>query len=1036
VPICRRCNHENPEGAAFCNACGSPLERQRQERRKPATLIFCDVSGSTALAERIDAEAVREVMFSYFHEMRAAIERHGGTVEKFVGDAVLGVFGVPTAHEDDPLRAVRAALEMAERLPALNDELDARYGARLQLRTGINTGEVVAGDPSSRQTFVSGDAVNVAARLEQAAEPGEVLLGEATWALVRDAVEAEPVEPLALKGKEDAVHAYRLIGLRAQPARRRSAALVGRDRELALLSAAFDAVEATGRARSVLVCGEAGVGKSRLVEEFLSRAGARARTLHARCLPYGEGITYSPLVQLLRQAASIGETSERADALARLEAMLASETDGLVVAALLGQVLGLARGVASADEIAWAARRAFETVAAERPLVLLVDDLQWAEEPLAELVDDIAVRGQAPILVLLLARPELERTPDVRLVPLEATEAEALVADLLPDLLDAATRERLLAAAGGNPLFLEELAAFLAAGGDPEDVPPTLDALLSAHLDTLDRDERSGLEPAAVEGEVFHHGAVAALSEPDEARVVGDALERLRAKDLIRAASASFEGERASRFRHLLVRDVAYRSASKRRRAELHLRFAAWLEAKLGERLLELAEIVAYHLEQAWRLRGELGPLDDETVAVGERAAELLSGAASRALARGDAASALTLLTRASELASASERQLAIDLERGIAAREAGVFAVATALLESVAAEAEQLGARGTAARAAVELALLHHQIEPGAVEALRRVAEDALATFEGLGDARGRAVALTTLAEERWIALRCAEMEALLEQALVQAELAGDERLVATTLMSLSRAIVFGPDPASLAIARCEQLLDRARRIGPTVEASISTKLAVLEATQGRAGRSQELFAHSTRILRELAAGPHVATAQQYAGLGALILGDATWAERELRASYELLESLGERAVASTVTALLARALVELGRADEAERFCRLSLEWADPGDVATQAYARSAWACARAAAGAYEEAAANAREAVELSAASDFTNQRGDAFFDLALVLAAAGDDEGAREAAATAVTLFEAKENTVCAGRASALAAGLAKPPAWLG
>ncbi|MDX6515617.1 MAG: hypothetical protein QOH73_1283, partial [Gaiellaceae bacterium] len=787
VAVCRRCNHINPDGALFCNACGSALERHRQEHRKPATLIFCDVSGSTELGERIDAEAVREVMFSYFHEVRAAIERHGGTVEKFVGDAVLGVFGVPVAHEDDPLRAVRAALEMEQRLPELNAELESRYGTRLVLRTGINTGEVVAGDPASRETFVSGDAVNLAARLEQAAEPGQILLGETTYALVRDSVEAQPVEPLALKGKAAPVRPYRLVGLRDHAPAQRGVPLVGRAAELRSLLDALDQVEVTGKPRRVLVLGDAGVGKSRLVEAFLEQAGARVLALSARCLPYGEGITYSPLVQLLRQAAAIGESADREHALARLQRLLGTALDGEVVARILGQVLGFVDGVASALEITWAARRAAETLAADRPLVLLVDDLQWAEEPLVELLAAIAERGQAPILLLCLARPEPElrdRTwlPELDLQPLADSDAEELMRGLVSGrALAPIARERLLAAAGGNPLFLEELVAYLDADGDPAEIPPTLDALLSAHIDTLDGRDRGTLERASVEGEVFHRGAALALMDPPSDTVEVDAaLVSLRSKEFVRESRSSFDGETAFRFRHLLVRDVAYRSAPKRRRAELHVRFSGWLETKLGDRLLELAEIVGYHLEQAWRLRSDLGPLDQDTIEVGGKASELLAGAARRALARADGASALNLFTRASELAEAPQTKLGLELERGIAAREAGNFALASAALEAVIREAATLDARGVAARAAIELALIRHHTEPGAIDEVRRVAEAALTTFEELGDEQGLAVALTALAEERWVALRCAEMEELLEQALVHAERAGDERLIA----------------------------------------------------------------------------------------------------------------------------------------------------------------------------------------------------------------------------------------------------------------
>jgi class 3 adenylate cyclase/tetratricopeptide (TPR) repeat protein len=1033
VTVCRRCNHENPDGAAFCNACGNPLERLRVEVRKPATLIFCDVTGSTELADRIDAEAVREVLFSCFREVRDAIERHGGTVEKFIGDAVVGVFGVPVAHEDDPLRAARAALDVRAALPALNDDLERRFGARLAVRTGINTGEVVAGDPSTRASFVSGDAVNVAARLEQAAAPGQILLGETTYALVRDAVEARPLPPLDLKGKPEPVACFELVGVYEQAVRAVRAPLLGRDAELAVLGGALADATGSGAARRLLVVGEAGVGKSRLVEEFLAHADAHA--LGARCLPYGEGITYSPLVQLVRQAAAIGDGSGRDEALDRLRALLAPlREDGGTAAAILAQVTGLAEGVASTAEIAWAARRFVEALAAERPLVLVVDDLQWAEAPLVELLDEIAERARARVLVLCLARPELEPSAhapvaDVRLDALGAEAAGELLERLLGSRdVTADARAGLLAAAGGNPLFLEELVAFLESHGDASAIPPTLDALLSAHVDMLDVAERPVLERGSIEGEVFHHDGVVALGDepPDE---IEQTLVRLRTQDLVREAQATLGGGAASRFRHLLVRDVVYRSASKRRRAALHLRFAEWLEERLGDRVAEVAEIAAYHLEQAWRLRAELGPLDAETVAVGERAASLLGRSARRALARGDGRSALSLFTRAAELAANPATRLDFALERGIAAREAGEFSLASSILQDVSAAAAEQDAADVAARSAIERALIRHHTEAGAVDEVRSAAAAGLETFRALGDEYGEAVALAALAEERWIMLRCAEMEELLEQALVHAELARSERLIASVVVPLARAILFGPRPSSAAVARCEELLARARQIGPTVEAGISMMLAVLEAAQGRGERSAELSRRSKAILEELAPGPRVASAGQYAGLAALILGDPAAAEQELRAAYDLLAGLGERAVASTVAALLARALVDLGRPVEAEELCALSLEWADPSDTATHAYARSAWACALVARGGDGGVAVrHARDAVQLSAASDFTSQRGDAFYDLALVLEATGDVAGAAAAASQAAALYAAKENVVSGARADALAARL--------
>jgi len=321
--ICASCGQENPEGFGFCGRCGSPLATKTEQRRKPATLLFCDASGSTAMGERLDAESVRELMYSYFHEMRSAIERHGGTVEKFVGDAVMAVFGVPEAHEDDPLRACRAALEMQKRLPELNQELERRYGSVLALRIGVNTGQIVAGDASTRETFVSGDAVNTAARLEQAAAPGEVLLGEATYRLVRDMVEAEPVEPITAKGKAEPVAAYRLLSVPLAPAPRagRQTPLVGRTEELRTLEEMFARATAGGRLELATMIGEPGVGKSRLASEFVAALGGRARVLVGRCLAYGEGITWWPLAEIVRAAAGIHDEHDRAHALDRLNGL-------------------------------------------------------------------------------------------------------------------------------------------------------------------------------------------------------------------------------------------------------------------------------------------------------------------------------------------------------------------------------------------------------------------------------------------------------------------------------------------------------------------------------------------------------------------------------------------------------------------------------------------------------------------------------------------------------------------------------------------
>lgn len=1030
MPRCPACAQENPASARFCMACGSPLGSGAEPRRKSATVLFCDIAGSTVLGERLDPEAVRELMVAYFVEMRSAIDAHGGTVEKFIGDAVVGVFGVPVAHEDDALRGVRAAWEMRERLALLNDDLDRRFGVRLSLRIGLNTGEVVTGDPAARDTFVSGDAVNVAARLEQSAGSGEVLLGETTLALVADAVGVEKLPPLPVKGKRESLSAYRLTRVDDVPerVRSRSSPFVGRERELALLISTIDLVRTSGEPARALVVGEPGVGKSRLVRAVLDQADVRV--LSARCLSYGEDITYLPLVQLVRRAAAIRERDDVATAYGRIERMFGGVADAAAAAGILAQVLGLEGATASPEEIGWATRRMLEVLAAETTVVVLVDDLQWAEEPIVDVLAEMVARLRAPILVLCLARPEfLVSHPQwnafVHLEPLAAADARGLVEHLAAEhRLTAESRDRLLAAAGGNPLFLEELVAFLAATGEETEFPPTLDALLNARLDALAAGERRALECAAIEGEHFHEGAVLSLASPDEPSVVEDALRQLNAAAVIRRAESLFEDDRGFQFRHLLVRDAAYRGTAKRRRADLHLRFADWLEAKLAVGVAELSEIVAYHLEQVCRLRADLGPLDEATRDVGARAVVLLSAAARRSLARGDSAAALGMFTRAVLLAPDDATAMEASLGRGIAAREASELALSASVLREVVRDADAAGLELVAARARLELALAELHLHPAAALAeLEGTVDSALKTFAEVDDDQGRALGLFVRAQERWHALRLSDEGRLLERALVYAERAQDERLISSIVVSLARSVLFGPSPVSEAVPRVEELLARARRISPTTEATVTVMLATLEAVRGRARRARGLVRSSIVVLEERASPLSLARSLNWAGLVESTLGDPNRAERHLRRSFELHETLGERGVGSTAAALLARALVDGGNYEEGERFAAVALQWTSPGDIATQAYAHGARALALMARGAGDDACNEARTAVELSAGSDFANQRGNAFLDLASVLHTCGDDDGAREAASAAQRWFAVKGNTAAAERAAA-------------
>ena len=593
MSTCPQCGKENPDGFQFCGFCTAPLTEvsPAREQRKTVTVLFCDVTGSTELGERLDPEALRGVLARYFERMKGIVERHGGSVEKFIGDAVMAVFGVPVVHEDDALRALRAAVEMRDAFPELG----------IQGRIGVTTGEVVTG---TAERLATGDAVNLAARLEQAAQPGEILIGDATLQLTQDAVEVEPVEPLTLKGKAEPVPAHRLLSVHGETgsARHLQAPMVGRETEMRRLRDAFGQALGDRSCQLFTILGSAGVGKSRLVAEFVGSLDG-ALVVRGRCLPYGEGITYWPVVEVLKQ-------------------LPPAETDPVAAATTRALAAG-EELVSSGDEIAWAFRKQLEAVAAETPVVCVFDDVHWGEETFLDLIEHVAdLSRDAPILLLCMARPELldRRTgwaggkvnaTSVLLEPLAPEETGQLIENLAH--LDDDLRARILDAAEGNPLYVEEMVAFVAeSGGGEITVPPTIQALLAARLDQLDAPERDVLERGSVEGRVFHRGAVQALA-PEEPQVMARLTSLVR-KELVRPDKSELPGEDAFRFRHLLVRDAAYDALPKATRAELHERFAGWL-AEHGRDLVELDEILGYHLEQACRYRAELGVAADASVA-------------------------------------------------------------------------------------------------------------------------------------------------------------------------------------------------------------------------------------------------------------------------------------------------------------------------------------------------------------------------------------------------------------------------------------
>jgi class 3 adenylate cyclase/tetratricopeptide (TPR) repeat protein len=1040
MPICPGCGEDNPPRFRLCGYCGTPLEQAAPaEVRKTVTVLFSDIAGSTSLGERLDPESLREVMGRYFDVMRAAVERHGGTVEKFIGDAVMAVFGLPQTHEDDALRAVRAALDMRRGLDALNAELDRDYGVTIANRTGVNTGEVVTDEAAGNQRLATGDAVNVAARLEQAAPAMETLLGALTHALVRDAVETEPVAPLELKGKAERVPAHRLLGLAPAP-RISSAPLVGRDGPLALLREQVELARAAGGARLVTVLGEAGVGKSRLLREFTGELGA-ATLIQGRCLPYGEGITFWPLAEAVRAAAGIAEDDSPEQARAQVAALAGGDVE---VADRVASAIGLVPTVHAVEETFWGVRRLFEILAAESPLVAVLEDMHWAEPTLLELVDHLVEHLARPCVLVCTTRTELLERGDltveapgrvpIALERLEPAAAAAMAGRLLAGRSDGpAAVERIVAASGGNPLFMEQMAAMLADAEGTEaevDVPPTILALLAARLDRLARPDRAVLEPAAVVGLVFPSTAVADLSPPGERADVPNRLEVARTRRFVRPHPPVMGDEHSYQFEHILVRDAVYRRLLKRTRAQLHERFVEWADRVNGDRAPEYAEITAYHLEQAHRYLAELGPLDDHGRELGLRASNRLGGAGQRAFARGDMHAAAGLLGRAADLLpSLHPDRLEMLPDLGEALMDVGEFARAEAVLREAIAAAAATGDHRLGADAGVVLLLVQFHGDADADWGGRalREARRAITVFELAGDLVGLAKAWRIIGSVHATALRYGQAANAVERAIECARAGGDARQERRNSAAFAIAAVYGPTPVAEAIARCLEIGERTRGDRRT-EGLVLCARAQLEAMRGEFDEARRLYRRARAVLTDVGGSVLAASTSLDSSAVELLAGDPEAAERELLRDFDLLERMGERYLLSTMAGVLAQALAAQGRDAEAARMCDRAEEMAGSDDVESLVLVRSVRAELHLHAGRLGEAAAAAAGALELLEGADAPTVFADVLVVAARVDAARGDAAAAGRQLARAAKLHRDKGNVVAGRRVAESAAAL--------
>ena len=1033
---CPHCDAELPPAAKFCIECGTaPTSTAKDEAspsgvRKVVTVVFVDLAGSTSLQDHMDPESVRRVMDRFYATMRSEIEGAGGLVVKFTGDGVMAGFGIREAREDDALRAMRAAAAMYESFGAFA-ELAGTTEADLALRVGVNTGEVVVSDGDDD---VVGDVVNVAARLEHAAASGTVLVGSETWKLTRDHVTYVPVPPLDLKGKAEPVPAYRLVAL--QPPGDDHAGVtpfVARQAELARLHDLFEASMAGSKPARITVVGSPGVGKTRLATQFTSSVADRARILEARCVAAGKA-TYAPIADALREAAGIADTATSDEVVAALDALLppgAAERER--IARLAASLLG-AGEPAAPQETFWAVRRLLEGMAAAQAVVLVVDDVQWAEPLLLDLLDHVVDWARdAAIVVVALARPEIRDVRPalvdagaIQLEGLDPDDTAALASSLLgaQDLPPHLVR-RILATTGGNPLFVRELLRMLvddgvlARDGDrwvvtvesgEVDVPPTIHALLSARIERLHDDERAVVERAAVVGTEFYRGAVVELVPPPLRRGVDGHLETLRREELVEPEGAYWIDERVFRFHHVLIRDAAYRRLLKEARAELHERFADWLQAKVGDLVGEHEEVLGYHLEQAHAYLVELGSAGDDAARLGRRASGHLASAATRALHRDDLVAAAGLAGRALALTDDPDRRAAVLLDRCEALLAMGDVTASVQAIAELRAVSGDDRLRAWVTCFDAQLAIL---TDAAGLRATAGAVEEAARRLTALGDTTGAAKAHAVHAQALAHLGQFGACEAALDRALGAARAAGDKRRANAVLAGAPLAALWGPSPVPRASGRCLDVV-RVLRItagAPGVEATALRCQAVLEAMRDRTDAARRMLASARETLEELGLRHALVECDLFAGLIELIAGDAAAAEPHLRSAHEGFGALDVGTDTAHAAAVLARALVAQGRDDEALPLTEES-ERLGGDDLQTAIAWRTVRARILARRGNVEAAIALARSAVALAEPTDALVDHAEARRALADVLAAAGRADDAAAESGRADELLASK------------------------
>ncbi len=1062
MATCPNCGNGLVDRAKFCPECGRAVgARTSTQEFRIVTVVFCDVVKSTDLERELDPLPMQRLLDRYGQAVRTALGDRGASVGKRHGDGFMAAFGVPELHEDDALRAVRAAGELRTTLDELAKEVREQRGLEFHVRLGINTGNVLVRDAGTLEEELTGTPVNLAKRFEELAGAGEILLGEETYRLVADAVKAEPAGPLTVKGAAEPQNVWRLLEvLPDRPGRARPpiAPMIGRGREQELLRQLFERAAAEGTCHLVSVLGSAGVGKSRLVDEFVAGLGDQASVLRGHCPAFGDSVTLWPMVEIVRQAAAIAPDDSAEQARARLAGLLAGVERGNLVTERIAQLLGLGQDTGLPEDTFWALERLLETLARRRPLVLVIDDLQWAHPILLDAVEHVAEYADAPLVLLCMARPDelfarraqwpggKANALSFLLSPLPEREGEQLVVHLLGGRVDQAVQAYVYEWAEGNPLLVEELVTNLrdegrlravdgrwtlkveseeAADRRGRTVPTSIHALLLARLDRLGPHGRAVIEPAAVVGQQFHLGDVEALHPEAPAAELATGLQELVRLDLIRAdhgpTSAPLPPNSGPgyRFRHATIKTVAYERLPDDRRAELHERYADWLERETEDRRSQFDEIVGHHFYEAYRYARRLDPGGDQMKKLARRAGERYAVAGQRAAVRGDTRLVQAWLGRAVRLLPA-EHPLRLSALPPLAEAQqsAGKLTEATRAYQELARSATAVGNEGLALHATIGRLGITAVHDPRQfLQEGRDEVELAIAAFERLGDRLGLAKAWHLLAYLDWTRGRLTQAEAAAERARALAREAKDPGWEANAIGMHCLTLYWGPLPLEVVERRSREALAEAERSGVSSLAATAYRvLARVAAHRGDLDEARRFVEAATAITREEGSLLPRAVDCISRAMVDMLAGDLPAAEEVLRNGYRQLEEMGGTGPRVNVAALLARVRLQRNRNDDAEDITRTCERLAAPDQADAQIKWRSIRAIAIARRGEHAEAERLAREALYLAGKTDQLDSRAEAHVDLAEVLLLSGRGRESGHELERAITLFQEKGNEV--------------------